>query len=302
MATLDTVDFSHEPEQVIVFGPPKSGKTEIVGKLAYSHRLHWFDLENGGRTLAKLPKEIQKNINYYRIVDTPEAPNALETALKVITGNAVTFCAEHGKVACGPCLSSRAAMETVQLNTLNPATDIVVWDSATQLTSSAINKIAQQFNVKIEQGKKFEFDHWAMLQVYLNKFFQPLQNASWSNVVISHESALKLEDGTDKLVPAGGSENYSRNIARFFGQVIYTQVINCGHKASSATTAQNKVLTGSRTDVVVDITAQNPLEPIFNLQAKAETSVTTPATTVNKPVATSAHQSQLDKIRAKLGK
>jgi hypothetical protein len=297
MADLSTIDFSKEPEQVIVFGPPKSGKTELVSKLAHSHTLWWFDLENGGRTLAKLPQEVKKNVKYFRIFDTPDAPNAIETALKVITGAAVTFCEEHGKVSCAACLTARKPMETVQLSKLDPAKDIVVWDSLTQLTSSAINKITQQFNIKIEAGKKFEFDHWNMLQVYLNKFLQPLQNAPWNNICISHETALKLEDGTDKLVPSGGTENYSRNVARFFGQVVYVQVINLSHKASSSTTAQNKVLTGSRTDVEVDITSLNPLEPIFNL-VKADDKQPAAAS----PVATVATKAVNPALQAMLAK
>ena len=44
-------------QSVLVFGPPKCGKTQLVGQLATRFNLVWFDLENGSATLHKLPQE-----------------------------------------------------------------------------------------------------------------------------------------------------------------------------------------------------------------------------------------------------
>ena len=37
--------------KILVYGPPKTGKTSLVGKLAKTHKLHWLDLESGIKTL-----------------------------------------------------------------------------------------------------------------------------------------------------------------------------------------------------------------------------------------------------------
>jgi len=48
--------------RVIVFGESKSGKTELVGRLAERYNLLYFDLENGFETLLKLPQEWKDRI------------------------------------------------------------------------------------------------------------------------------------------------------------------------------------------------------------------------------------------------
>lgn len=283
MPALDTIDMSCEPDSVLVYGPPKSGKTELVGWLGSSHKLIWIDVEKGGKTLAKLPPEVKKNIDYYRIYDTPEDPNGIATCLLLITGRPVTFCDDHGRVGCPVCAANKQAKwHTLELNKLDPAEYIVVFDSATQLTASATAKTVKQFNLKPEQ--KFEFDHWAYQGALLRRFFEYLQNANFNVVVISHETALKLEDGTDKIVPSAGTENFSRNFAKYFGHIVYAQVINKKHKFDSATTAHNKILTGSRTDLVIDTTSQdrNLLLGCFQPKAKTESAApSTPAATVS---------------------
>lgn len=301
MPSLDSIDFAHEPDTVMVYGPPKSGKTELVGQLAASHKLIWLDCEKGGKTLAKLPPELKKNIDYYRIYDTPDAPNAVDTCLRLVTGMAVTFCEEHGKVACGTCSSNKLAKwHTLELNKLDPSEYIVVFDSATQITSSAAAKTVKQFNLKPEA--KFEFDHWAYQGALLRKFFEYIQNAKFNVVVISHESALKLEDGTDKIVPSAGTENFSRGVAKYFGHIIYCDVVNARHRQAAHTTAYNKILTGSRTDLVIskDATDRNVLLGCF---APKDTSSEPAVSTIDKvvtAVATQTKPSATSDLMAKL--
>lgn len=265
MAKLTEVDFTHKPKSVIVFGPPKSGKTELVSKLALRYNLWWFDIENGGETLKKLPLEAQARINYFPIYDTILEPNGIDTMLRVITGERVKFCAAHGKVTCPKCLTSKAALwEEVELSKLNPATDIVIGDSLTQLAKSANAKVALLHGVKIMDGKKFEFDHWNHQGSLLNKLLDLCQNPRFNIVMITHESDLEQEDDSFRIVPTGGTRNFSRGVAKHFGHIIYTDVKNGKHRAAASTTSHNNVLTGSRTDVNIDMKAAIPLLPIFD--------------------------------------
>ena len=48
---------SSTTHRVLIFGSPKSGKTQLAGGLAKKFKLIWFDLESGINTLLKLPKE-----------------------------------------------------------------------------------------------------------------------------------------------------------------------------------------------------------------------------------------------------
>ena len=56
--------------KVMIYGPPKSGKTARVGSLAaQGFKLWWFDFENGVKTLMNpemLAPEFRKNVSLDR--------------------------------------------------------------------------------------------------------------------------------------------------------------------------------------------------------------------------------------------
>lgn len=231
-------------KHIILFGPPKSGKTRKAGELAKYKKLVWIDMENGFSTLFQLPQELQDNIDLIHIPDNRGMPMAIETCLKVVKGIKVSVCAKHGKVSCPLCIKEGAEQETLELNSLGPDY-CVVWDSATQLTNSAI--------AHITKGKaddyKLEYDDWAHLGKLMDTFFSYIQSAPYNSIVISHESEVKMVDKSTKLVPVGGSSNFSRNVAKYFDEVIYMRVINGKHVCASSTATDNNILTGSRANV-----------------------------------------------------
>ena len=82
--------------RVLLFGPPKSGKTLLAGELASEFNLIWFDLESGVETLLQLPTEQQEKVDVIQLPDTRSYPIAIETCLKVIKGGPANICTEHG--------------------------------------------------------------------------------------------------------------------------------------------------------------------------------------------------------------
>lgn len=229
-------------KHVLVFGPPKSGKTELVGKLAEKKRLIWFDLEKGVGTLFKMAKEWQERVEVIQIPDTRSYPMAIETCLKVIKGLPVKICETHGKVACPICAKDSAPMVEVELGKLGPD-DCVVFDSLTQLTNSAI--------ANITKGKpddyKLERDDWANLGKIMDMFLSHVQAAPYNVVCISHETMVDMvTPGQQKVVPVAGTGNFSRNCAKYFDEVVYCEVKNKKHIFASTTTYSNQILTGGR--------------------------------------------------------
>ena len=243
--------------RVLVFGAPKSGKTELVGTLSRKFNIIWFDLENGYATLLKLPKDQQERINLISIPDSKTFPIAIETMLKVITGAEVKICDEHGKVSCPLCTKDNKPVSTIALSSLGPQ-DLVVVDSLTQLSNSAI--------AFITKGKpddyKMDFSDWGNLRAVVEKFLSQVQQARYNIVCISHEEEVDMEDGRKKLVPVCGSSKSSRNTAKYFDHVIYCEVKNKKHLAASSTTYANNIVTGSRTDVALE-TLDGNLMAIF---------------------------------------
>lgn len=264
-----------QTHRVLIFGAPKSGKTQLASTLAAKYKLIWFDLENGYGTLLKLPKSQQENVELISIPDSKTFPIAVETMLKVVTGNAVSICEEHGKVNCPICKKDSKPATEVSLKDLDNNT-VVVIDSLTQFTNSAIAFITKNQ----PEDYKMQFDDWGNLRAIVEKFLSQIQQAKYNVVCISHEEEVEMEDGRKKIVPVCGSSKSSRNTAKYFDHVVYCEVKNKKHISASSTTFANNIVTGSRTDFIME----QSVEP--NLISLFESHVSKPAT----PGATALNQ------------
>lgn len=257
MAKLNTLHQS-QVHRCIIYGGPKTGKSLIAGKLAEYYNLLWFDFENGHEVLFQLPEPWQERIELVAIPDTRSYPIAIETALKVIKGKPVDICNEHGKVACMICRKKESPTVHVELATLDN-TWVVVFDSLTQLTNSCI-----AFITKSEPDTyKLTYDDWGNLGKLLDIFLSHIQQAGYNVIVISHEQEIESEGKKKSLMPVGGTRNFSRNVAKYFDHVIYAERKNKRHVFSSSTTAATTILTGSRTNAVIENMEEPSLLPIF---------------------------------------
>lgn len=269
--------------RVLVYGEPKTGKSEIAGRLSEYFNLLWFDFENGYVTLTKFPHEWQERINLVSIPDTKVMPIGIETVLKVINGNEVKICEQHGKVSCPICTVKNLPVTTVCLNSVTDDT-IVVFDSLTQLANSAMNHITKN---QPELYKPEWTDYRSQGQL-MDKFLSQVQQASYNVVCITHETETEMEDGKKKLVPVAGTTNFSRNTAKYFDHVIRCSIMNRKHAFVSSTTASLQAISGSRTDVVLEVDEKPSLLRIFKPELYGEVSkpnAVTPAQTAIKQLA-----------------
>lgn len=274
MAKLNTKK-SSSTHRALVFGPPKSGKTQLVGELSEHFNLIWIDMENGHETLFKFPQAWQERIELIDLKDSPAYPIAIETVLKLIKGKPVSICEAHGKCGCMICKKVvvdedrandgangdklRNEMFTdIELNTLGSDT-IVVFDSLTQLTTSAINNITKNE----PDDYKMKTDDWGNLSKLIEIFLSTIQQARYNCVVISHEIEAETEGKKRTLVPVAGSRNSSRNSAKAFDHVIYAERKNRKHVFASSTQYSTSILTGSRTDIALEDSDKPSLLAIF---------------------------------------
>ena len=269
---------SSKSHRVLLFGPPKSGKTRLAGTLASSFNLIWFDLENGVDTLLKLPLEQQERIEVISLPDTRSYPIGIETCLKAIKGSRGKICEQHGKWNCMSCSKNPEATPSVEICLSElPLDTIVVFDSLTQLTNSAIAHITKAQ----PEDYKLEYDDWANLGKLMDVLLSHVQQAGFHVVCISHETEVKMEDGKDKLVPTAGTRNFSRNTAKYFDEVIYCEVKNKKHAVGSSTTYSGNILTGSRSGTILEAATSASLVPIFTGE-RITTNPVTEGTPANK--------------------
>jgi len=243
----------------IVYGPPKSGKTElVVSQLAKHYKVIYVDLEKGRTTLFKLPPELKKNIDIIAIRDDKDTPEAVQAAIKLASGGKRRYCSTHQKLDCVACRNEVDTQYPYEFNSLDPQEYVVVFDSFTQIASSAKAHVSKGLQSGVKVGDmpktaKFEFDHWAALGILLERFLDYIQNANFNVVVITHEMGIDQEDGNEKLMPSGGTKNFARTVAKYFDHVVYCSLKNRKHTAISNTTAETKIVSGSRTGVNVDV-------------------------------------------------
>ena len=245
MAKLSSKKAS-QTHRVIIYGAPKSGKTKIAGDLAEHFKLIWVDMENGHETLFQMPEAWQDNIELINLPDTRSYPVAIETCLKMVKGK-VEICETHGKVSCMICKKAEADIVVVDLNSLDN-TSVVVFDSLTQLTNSAISNITKNQ----PDDYKLNYDDWGNLGKLLDIFLSHIQQAGYNVIVISHETEAETEGKKKTLVPVGGTKNFSRNVAKYFDHVIYAERKNKKHVFASSTGYATTILTGSRSGVSME--------------------------------------------------
>lgn len=260
-------------KHVLVYGPPKVGKTLLAGGLAEEMNLIWLDIEFGSDTLFQLPKEWQSRINLFRIPDSKKFPIAAETIMKLLSVGKGTICRDHGKFNCPACgkdrdpknklLGTVGTLDPIDLTCLGPK-DVVVIDSWSQIVMSILGNLLRNK----PDDYKMERDDWGNLKNAVENLGTMVQGAPFNIVVISHEEEAEMVDKTSKIVPVGGSRNTSRNFAKYFGEVVYAEIENKKHKFSSSSTAKMKVVTGSRSGTEMEKSATPRLLDIFKHQTQ----------------------------------
>lgn len=248
--------------KIIVYSPPKTGKTDLVGQLAEKKKLWWFDLEDGIKTLltsTRMKREWFDNIELFKIPDTQINPIACRTILKVFKGGRHEICHMHGAVACPICKKESAPFTAINLNEFTNE-DVLVIDSATQLAQSAMNDIQKKVIMADEFDKKPSWDDYFNQGRIMDRIFSIVQQANFNVVVISHETMTEMEDGSKKIVPVGGTREFSSKFAKYFDDVIYGEIVNKVHRFSCSSTYKNNVTSGSRSNKDLNKDKPNLLE------------------------------------------
>jgi AAA domain len=279
--------------RVLLYGPPKSGKTKLAGDLLKAgYTLDWFDLESGIKTItasSDYTREDLQRVNYFRVPDHKLYPIAIDTMKAVFrTASPKRICFEHGAVNCTICKPPAAQFSTFDFSKYEGEEGdkrVLVVDSLSQLAMSAIfKKVLAQIKGDNGDAYKFEWDDYNAQSNALTEILSKVQILPINCVFISHETDAEKAEGQELLVPQAGTRNYSRLVAKFFDEVVYSYRQNGKHRATNSTAFSSTVLSGGRGTALVEAAGGKPsLVPLFapqQVEHKASTAqVGTPATT-----------------------
>jgi len=268
---LSSIKISESPQSVLVYGPAKSGKTRLAGLLARAgYKLIWVDLEKGLQTLlSTLTPEEQENVTYIAIPDTSTNPIAIETVGRMFaSAKPLKVCWEHGKIDCISCMRHKAQDFTViDLRSLGSDT-VVVIDSLTQLSDSALNHATKDIQANLlATANKAGWDEYGYQGMLLKNVLSNMQQARFHRVFISHEDIVEQTDKTEIIFPVCGTRAFSRQAARYFDHVVYCYRMNNKHKSASGTSFRPNVMSGSRTDIEIGSGETGGLECLLRGEA-----------------------------------
>jgi hypothetical protein len=265
MANLSNLTAS-QFHKTIIFGPSKTGKTRLAGRLASTHKLILIDGEQGFGTLlqdSNLLPEHRKNVTLLSIPDDGVTGQFFTTVFNMFTTIAGgTICDLHGKFNCPECTKAKAPATNFNLLTV-PKDTIVVIDSLTQFTNSLIAYVCR--------GKpddyQMQIQDWGKVQAYMERMFSVIQLARINLVAITHEQLVEYDDGKKRIVPVAGSSKFSLNSTRAFDHVVYTEQVGATFKASSGAGKVPNVITGSRANFAIEnhLKDYSPLGAIYNV-------------------------------------
>jgi hypothetical protein len=250
---------------VLVYGPPKSGKTRLVGtaaKIPEIKRIFWFDIENGVETLINmgLTEEEMEKVTVIKVPNTRDNPIAIETILRAFSAKTpVHICDTHGKVGCVECSRIKDSGIMFSLGTCTHS-DLVVIDSGSELGDSALAASC------LGKGDTYkpQFDDYGACGKWLGDVLSVIQQCRYTNfVVITHEIALEDDDGKDKIFPLMGTKPFSMKVAKYFGTVAYVHKKLNKHAAGTSSTYAGNVLTGSRVNALLEKSKEPSMRDIL---------------------------------------
>lgn len=259
-------DFASKPargQSILLYGAPKAGKSVRAASVAKHYkRVLWLDLENGISAVARtdtLTPEEKSHIQVLQIPDTQTNPIAIATVMKILSGNKTEVCETHGVVNCLSCKKDSKPFMIFEMK--NETTDtVLVVDSLTQLSLSATAQV-----VGPDLDKATDIRNFGRSNDRLSMILSFIQQAPYHVIFISHENAVEdlteknTKDKTDvdvEIVPFAGTKNFSRNVAKFFGHVLYCEYKPSGFTVGSHQSYNNSILTGNRANIKWDANTQ----------------------------------------------
>jgi len=275
----------------LIWGEPRTGKTRwalTIAKAPQIKRVFFFDFENGWETVIHARDkegnpyfsdvELAK-IQVIRVLDLPEKPQAIkisELVFRRYTQNTLIHC-ETGDFHKSPTDDGKCVL--IRPEDWGPETAIVL-DTIGQIGVSALNEAT---NNKPEAK---DIRQWyGAATVRLNNLFSMVQASKAYVIACTHILEREIVLATDKSgnptriktdqYPLCLSKNYSMNVGKYFGSIIYRYIELNKFAHISSPTKKSGIQAGTRTDVDISANLDTTLPEVLKLmQAQVKATAT----------------------------
>ncbi len=252
-----------QPQHILVYGDPSTGKSTIVSQLAENKHgawnLKWLSLDNGHVILQKLSPEAQARVELYNVPDVKDYPVGVDTLKILLERKNLHICDQHGKQDCSVCKNLNKSFSDLDLTKMTNR-DIIVIDNISQLSDSVLSLICKGKPVDY----KLQLDDWGSLRFHLMKYLTDIQQFPFHIICIAHAVEEKMTDGTAKIMPAVGSSTFAPKVTGYFDHAVYCNITSGSHKFGSKSTYRPSILTKSRTDVAIENMKEPSLADFLN--------------------------------------
>lgn len=268
----------------LVWGEPRTGKTRWVSSIAKSPQIKevfFLDYENGAESIihaknkdgtSYLTDEELAKIHLIRVMDLPDNPRAYKTTELIFRRRTV---ATHIDSATGDFLKTPA--DDGSTITILPAhwTEeyAFVLDTIGQIGTSAYNKAV------LEAPEARDPRRWyGQATIDLNNLFTMIQACPAYVIGCTHVLEKEIVLTRDKSgnptkiktdqYPLCLSKNYSMNVGKFFGSIIYRYIELNKFAHLSSPIKKSGIQAGTRTDVDVSTDLDMTLPHVLKLMQK----------------------------------
>lgn len=271
---------------VLVWGPPRTGKTRWVSSIAKApqiKKIFFWDTENGFESIIHatntdgtpyLSEEELTKINLIPILDTPERPLAAETLLKAFSSTSRTI---YVNSADGKVRAKGQETDTdvcISPEDWGPDTAHVI-DTIGQLGVSVLNLARLEMGDVKDQRRWYQFANQ-----HLNNFFTMVQASNayiicvthvlTDEVVLARDKSGNPTSTRDDYYPLCLSKNYAMNVAKYFGSVIYRYIDGFSFAHVSTPTKKRGIQAGTRTNIDISSLPDATLPEVLKLVELAQ--------------------------------